>query len=99
MASDQPEHALWWSLPHRETAQSIDHVVTPLGGLEQAHRAFKPKDLLDAFPLLSKPVTQVRTTGHLAVFHPSMPLRPRSPLESFGDDRACDPQTDRQYPQ
>src|SRR5215469_16727084 len=37
--------------------EPIDHLVAGLSGLEQAHRAFEPKHLLDAFPLLSKPDT------------------------------------------
>ncbi len=50
--------------------------MTRLVGLEEAHSAFEPKYLLDAFPLFAEPVIEVRTTGDLAVFHTSMPLRP-----------------------
>ena len=76
MFSHQREHAFWWRLRHREATESIDHLLAGLMGLEEAHRAFEPKHLLDAFPLLGKPVAQIRTTKDLAVFQSSMPLRP-----------------------
>lgn len=43
---------------------------------EQAYRALKSKDLLDAFPLLAKPVVEIGTTQDLAMFEPSMSLVP-----------------------
>src|SRR5215472_5960621 len=57
--------------------EPIDHLVAGLIGLEQAHRAFEPKHLLDAFPLLSKPVIEIRTTKDLAVFQAPMSFVPR----------------------
>lgn len=45
--------------------------------LEEAHCAFEPKHLLDTLLLLAKPVVEIRTTGDLAVFQPSMPFVPR----------------------
>jgi hypothetical protein len=36
--------------------EAIDHLMTPLVGLEEAHRAFESKHLLDAFPLFAEPV-------------------------------------------
>ena len=57
MLSDQREHASWGSLPHRETAQSIDHLMLDGTCLEDVPRPFEPEDLLNAFPLLAKPDT------------------------------------------
>src|SRR5579871_734392 len=76
MVSDQREHACWGSLPQRETAQSIHHLMTDLVGLENAGGVFEPKDLLNAFPLFGKPVIEVRTTGDLAMLEPPMPFVP-----------------------
>src|SRR5438093_3525276 len=76
MISDQGEHAWWGSLLHREAAESIDHLMARLVGFEQACRAFEPEDLLDAFPVLGKPVIEIRATGDLTVLEPPMPFVP-----------------------
>jgi hypothetical protein len=47
-----------------------------LVGFEQTRGAFEPKDLLDAFPVLGKPVTQIRTTGNLTMLEPPMRFVP-----------------------
>ena len=47
-----------------------------LVGLEDACRAFEPKDLLNAFPLLGTPVIEIRAASDLAVLEPSMPFVP-----------------------
>lgn len=75
--------------------ESIHHLMARLGGLEQAHRAFEAKDLLNAFPVLAKPVLEIRTTGESLGVLAAHALCPRSRLESFGDNPACDPQTHR----
>src|SRR5437763_8352042 len=76
MISHQCKHACWGSLPHRKAAEAIDHFMARLVAFEQARRAFEPKDLLDAFPLLAKPVIEIRTTGDLSVLEPPMPFVP-----------------------
>src|SRR5437588_1540452 len=76
MISDQGKHAWWRRLLHREAAESIDHLMACLVGLEDACCAFEPKDLLNAFPVLGKPVIEIRATGDLTVLEPSMPFVP-----------------------
>ena len=98
MVPDQGEHAWWGSLLHREAAESIDHLMARLVGLEDACCAFEPKDLLNAFPVLGKPVIEIRATGDLSVLEPPMPFVPGLGLFPTTTIRECDPQTDRQYP-
>ena len=76
MVPDQREHAWWGSLAHRETTESVDHLMAYLVGLEDACGAFEPKDLFNAFPVLGKPVIEIRATGDLTVLEPSMPFVP-----------------------
>src|SRR6266566_166695 len=76
MVPDQREHALWGSLAHRETAESVDHLMARLVGFEDACRAFEPKDLLNALPVLGKPVIEIRATGDLSVLEPPMSFVP-----------------------
>ncbi len=73
---DEVQQALWRGLLHRKTAQSIDYLMAQLASVEEAHGAFEPKDLLDAFPLLAEPVIEVRATSNLAMLQPSMPFVP-----------------------
>src|ERR1700693_1810437 len=47
-----------------------------LVGFEEACGAFEPEDLLNAFPLLPKPVIEVRATGDLAMLEPPMSFVP-----------------------
>src|SRR5579863_2693984 len=44
---------------------------------EGANSTFDAKDLLNAFPLLAKPVVEIRARGDLSVFEPSMAFVPR----------------------
>src|SRR5215469_10705827 len=77
MISDQGEQACWGSLLHGETAEAIDHLMAHLIGLEQACRAFEPKDLLDALPVLPKPIIEIRAAGNLTMLEQPMPFVPR----------------------
>jgi hypothetical protein len=38
-----------------------------LVGFEQVHCAFEPNDLLDAFPVLAKPIIEIRTTAQQTI--------------------------------
>src|SRR5947199_8130885 len=77
MGSDQREHACWRSLPHGKTAQSIHHLMPYVVGLEDAGGAFEPKDLLDALPVLAKPIIEIRTAGDMTMLESPMSLIPR----------------------
>lgn len=99
MRPNQRQYLGWRRVPHGETTQPIDDFVAkPIGG-EQADGAFEPEDLLNALPLLAKPVVQVRTTHDLTMLQPSMRFvpgfrcLPASPVrgrvsEEIGDIRA-----------
>ena len=86
MASDQLEKALGWSLPHRETAQTVNDFVTDPSRFEDLDSAFESKDLLDALPILAKPVVEIRTRGDLTMFESSMTAGSMSrPVASVAD--------------
>jgi hypothetical protein len=50
--------------------------MAKLACFEQERRAFQPKDLLNPHPLLAEPIIEVRTTGDLSMFQPSMGFVP-----------------------
>src|SRR5260370_2500951 len=50
--------------------------MAKLACFEQERRAFQPKDLLNPLPLLAEPIIEVRTTGDLSMFQPSMGFVP-----------------------
>jgi hypothetical protein len=56
---------------------SIDHLVTDFPGGKDTGGAFQAKDLLDALPLLAKPVVEIGATGELSMLQPPVALRPR----------------------
>lgn len=76
MRSHQRQHPCWRREPHGETAQSIDDFVAKLIGFEDADRAFEPKDLFNACPLLAKPVIEVRAAHEVAMLQSSMRFVP-----------------------
>src|SRR6476620_11034156 len=76
MISHQLEHAQGWGLLHRETAESINDFMAKLMGFEDAHRTLQTKHLLNALPLLVKPLIEIRATDDLSMFEPPVRLVP-----------------------
>jgi hypothetical protein len=68
MISVQLQESFRRSLAHRKAAESINDLVTDFPRFEDLCRAFESKDLLNALPILSEPVIEIRTTRNLAVF-------------------------------
>jgi hypothetical protein len=99
MIAHQFQHAWCSCLAQGEIAESIDHLVAHLPRVEEAGGAFESKDLLNALPLLAKPVIEIRATGDLSMLQAPMALRPTSPPAPTADDQGRDLQTDRQYRQ
>lgn len=76
MLSEKFQHTCGWSFVPRETADPRDHFLAKFPRFEQACRAFKPKNLSNAFPWFAQPVVEVRATDQLAMFEPPMPFVP-----------------------
>ena len=56
--------------------------------LQDVSIPFESKDLLNALPVLAKPVIEIRTTGDVTVLKPPMPFVPRLgllPPAAIGD--------------
>lgn len=76
LCPNQGKHPHWRRVPQRETTQPIDDFSAQLVSGEEADGAFEPKDLLNALPLLAKPVVEIRTTDDMALLQPSMRFIP-----------------------
>jgi hypothetical protein len=72
----QFQHSGCSRLMHGKTAESIDNLVTELPCFEDVGSAFQSKDLLNALPLLAKPVIEIGTTSDLSMLQPPMPFVP-----------------------
>jgi len=54
-------------LAHRETVESIHDLLAHLPSFKEAGGAFQAKDLLNAGPLLAKPVIEIGTARDLSM--------------------------------
>ncbi len=73
----QLQHSLRRGLAHRKTPESIHDLAADLPSFEERGGAFESKDLLNASPLVLKPVMEIRATGDLAMFQSPMAFVPR----------------------
>ena len=97
MGTDQRQHPLGRPLTHRKAAESIHDLVADLPGVEDARSTFEPKDLLDALPLVGKPVIQIGATDDLSMLQSSMTFVPGFRLLPAPTIRAAIAETGQQY--
>ena len=98
MGTDQRQHLCGRHLWEGKIAESVHDLVTGLPGLDETSGPFQTKDLLDALPLLAKPVIEIRITGDLAMLSALMTFLPRLGLSPAPPIRGTIAQTGRQYP-